>query len=83
MRQTINILSVWVDGLNWVVETEPGTYMYIQRNSMSTVENGLNNDGCVYFLASVLDRMESLAIGNTIVIDPSSDVMVRIEPTTG
>jgi hypothetical protein len=83
MTQTINILSVWVDGLNWVVETEPGSYMYIQRNDMSNTENGLNNDGCLYFLASYLDRMQSNAIGNTIIIDPSSDVMVRVEPTTG
>jgi|GWRWMinimDraft_5_1066013.scaffolds.fasta_scaffold00038_23 hypothetical protein len=89
MTQTIKILSMWVDGLNWVVETEPGSYLYIQRGDLQpnqqnpVTENGLGNDGVIYFLASYLDRMQSNAIGNTIVIDPSTDVMVRVEPTTG
>jgi hypothetical protein len=90
--QQIQILSMWVDGLNWVVETEPGSYLYIQRSDLQPnqpnqqnpiTENGLCEDGLIYFLASYLDRMQSNAIGNTIVIDPSTDVMVRVEPTTG
>jgi hypothetical protein len=87
--QQIQILSVWADGLNWVVETEPGSYLYIQRGDLQpnqqnpVTENGLCEDGVMYFIASYLDRMQSNAIGNTIVIDPSTDVMVRVEPTTG
>lgn len=75
--QQIQILSLWVDGNNWVVQTEPGTYLYLPRAS-PTAE--LNSDGLLYFLSSYIERVQNDAVGNTIVIDPTSDNMVRIEP---
>ncbi len=89
MTQTIQILSVWADGLNWVVETEPGTYMYVPKSNVpgvevqSVTENGLCDDGLIYFLASYLDRTQGNAIGHSIVVDPSLDTMVRVETPAG
>lgn len=78
MTQQISILSLWVDGNNWVVETEPGNYKYVPRLNP---DNGLNDDGQLYFLLSYIERVQNDAVGKTIIIDPSSDNMVRVEPT--
>jgi hypothetical protein len=75
--QQIQILSLWVDGNNWVVQTEPGTYMYVPRANPA---DELNSDGLLYFLSSYVERVQNDAVGNTIVIDPTSDNMVRVEP---
>jgi hypothetical protein len=77
MIQQIQILSLWVDGNNWVVETEPGTYRYVPR---ANPDNGLNDDAQLYFLSSYIERVQNDAVGKTIVIDPTSDNMVRVEP---
>lgn len=91
MIQRTDILSVWVDGQNWVVQTEPGTFLYFRRadanllqgevSVQSVTEGGLDSDGLMYFLASYVERMQGDAVGKTIVVDPSSDNMVRVEPT--
>jgi hypothetical protein len=90
MIQQIQILSLWVDGQNWVVQTEPGSFLYFRRADATALqgeevqsisEGGLDSDGQLYFLASYIERMQNDAVGKTIVIDPSSDNMVRIEPT--
>lgn len=78
MIQRIDILSLWIDGNNWVVETEPGNYIYVPRLNP---DNGLDSDGQLYFLLSYIERMQNDAVGKTIVIDPASDNMVRVEPT--
>lgn len=75
--QQIQILSLRIDGNCWVVQTEPESYLYVPR---ATVPDELNSDGLMYFLLSYIERVQNDAVGNTIVIDPTSDNMVRVEP---
>ena len=92
MTQRINIISLYADGNYWVVETEPGTYLYLEKTPVAPVEqgvgvmntmtdNGLCDDGVTYFLTSYVERMQQDSVGKTIVIDNSVDTMVTVEST--